>query len=399
MRSGARPYAHEANGDRARKWGREMRPSLRTEAPRGSVIDPAVEKYLLGLHAAMDLASFWTAAEQLLSATIPGQVVGLTLKHNPISPLIARWTAPMPAGFFVSQPLKKFIATQPGKKIVQLAELFSTRKRLVRSTLYRRYIAPQKCAHAVCLCFWQKRRLVCAIVILRTAAQGKLAPPEMKLLRQLYPQFSIALERLRSLERERAVRIDLEEFVKRLPLPTMLLRWNLKLLFQNRAARDFCAIWEKGFEQARLTNARSPVPPEILGRCRRLKKRCALLQDLGGAKKDLEPERASHPQSPNLRATIYLKQLNSVVAQPHFLIECEDLGHRDGAPVARLKLPHLVRLTGREQEVAGLACNGQSNQEIADSARLSLPMVKKHLHAVFRKLEVTSRSQLLALML
>jgi len=28
---------------------------------------------------------------------------------------------------------------------------------------------------------------------------------------------------------------------------------------------------------------------------------------------------------------------------------------------------------------------------------LSLAMVKKHLHAVFRKLEVTSRSQLMAL--
>ena len=33
-------------------------------------------------------------------------------------------------------------------------------------------------------------------------------------------------------------------------------------------------------------------------------------------------------------------------------------------------------------------------QEIADDACLSLPMLKKHLHTVFRKLEVTSRSQL-----
>ena len=62
-------------------------------------------------------------------------------------------------------------------------------------------------------------------------------------------------------------------------------------------------------------------------------------------------------------------------------------------------LPQLARLTGREQEVTRLVCNGQSNQEIADAARLSLPMVKKHLHAVFRKLDVSSRSQLMALML
>jgi hypothetical protein len=37
-------------------------------------------------------------------------------------------------------------------------------------------------------------------------------------------------------------------------------------------------------------------------------------------------------------------------------------------------------------------------QEIADGAGLSLPTVKKHVHLIFRKLEVTSRSQLIALM-
>jgi DNA-binding NarL/FixJ family response regulator len=48
---------------------------------------------------------------------------------------------------------------------------------------------------------------------------------------------------------------------------------------------------------------------------------------------------------------------------------------------------------------ARLACEGQSNQEIADNACLSLPMVKKHLHSVFHKLEVPSRSRLVAMML
>jgi hypothetical protein len=37
-------------------------------------------------------------------------------------------------------------------------------------------------------------------------------------------------------------------------------------------------------------------------------------------------------------------------------------------------------------------------QQIADDAGLSLPTVKKHVHLIFRKLEVTSRSQLIALM-
>jgi DNA-binding CsgD family transcriptional regulator len=97
-----------------------------------------------------------------------------------------------------------------------------------------------------------------------------------------------------------------------------------------------------------------------------------------------------------------LKQLSSCgVARPHFFIECEDLRRHAAlstGPAASTRLPHLVRLTRREQEVARLVCEGRSNQEIADDACLSLPMVKKHLHAVFRKLEVPSRSRLITLM-
>jgi DNA-binding NarL/FixJ family response regulator len=62
------------------------------------------------------------------------------------------------------------------------------------------------------------------------------------------------------------------------------------------------------------------------------------------------------------------------------------------------RLAHLTRLTAREQEVTRFACEGRSNQEIADETGLSLQMVKKHLHTIFRKLEVTSRSRLMALM-
>ena len=235
---------------------------------------------------------------------------------------------------------------------------------------------------------------------MRTATQGDLPPAELKLLRQLYPQFLTALHRLGALEREQSARMAFEEFLRRLPLPAMLLRWNLRPIYQNRAARDFCAVWEKGPEEARLIKASSPIPPEISDRC------CLLKQQWAHAKCPTRREQASkeehvhHPRSPHLRATIRLKQLNSAgVVRPHFLINCEDL-RRDAAPPAgsaSSRLPYFVRLTGREREVVRLVCDGRSNQEIADETGLSLPTVKKHLHAIFRKLEVTSRSRLMAL--
>ncbi len=378
-----------------------MRPIQGVEAKRGSMVDPAIEKYLLSLQRVMNVDAFWKAAQQLLTAAVPNRLIGFMLQHNPILPPFARWTSPMPDGFFAAAPLKSHLAAQWRKKIVRISDLFSNRRSFVKSRLYRRYMAPQECAQGVCLLFQEKQRLVCAIVIMRTATQGDLSSAEMKLLRQLYPQFLIALRRLRSLGRERAVRMDFEECLRQLPLPTMLLRWNLKLIYRNRAARDFCAVWEKGPAEARLTNASSGIPSEILDRCRQLKQEWVHAQGRSAQRRVFKRERVNHPRSPELRATVRLKQLSSGdLARPHFLIECEALRHHPGqhTKTTASRLPHLARLTVREQQITRLVCDGRSNQEIADEVGLSLAMVKKHLHAVFRKLEVTSRSQLMALM-
>src|SRR5438094_8187356 len=119
------------------------------------------------------------------------------------------------------------------------------------------------------------------------------------LLSHLYPHFLTAPCRLRSLERERSLRMDLEEFLSRLPLRTILLRWNLKPSYQNRAARDFCAVWEKGPEEAQLTKATSPIPAEILDRCRLLKQQSSDAQPrtLSRPRTCFKEERVHHPHS------------------------------------------------------------------------------------------------------
>jgi DNA-binding CsgD family transcriptional regulator len=310
----------------------------------------------------------------------------------------------MPGDFFAAEPLKSYLVGTAHNKCMPLSNLFRNRNSFARSALYRRHIAPQKCGHGFCLFFWKRQRLICGIAIMRAAEQGDFSPADVKLLRALYPQFMTALCRIESLERERSVRTDFETFLSRLPLPTIILQWNLKSIYQNRAAREFCAVWEKGPEEAKLTKAASAIPRAILDRCRLLKQKWmeAKRRALSGLRKMFKEEQVHHPRLPHLRATIRLRDLKSAgVARPHFLIECEDLS-RNGNGSSRLaisRLPALARLSMREQEVARLVCSGQSNKEIADAAHLSVAMVKKHLHSVFRKLEVPSRSRLVALML
>lgn len=52
-------------------------------------------------------------------------------------------------------------------------------------------------------------------------------------------------------------------------------------------------------------------------------------------------------------------------------------------------------LTGREKEIVGLVGKGLRNREIAGSLKISELTVKAHLHRIFKKLNIRTRSQLI----
>ena len=125
---------------------------------RESIIDPVIERPLLGLHRATNIDSFWKAARRLLSAAIPNHLIRMTFQHNPVLPTIVRKTRPSPNGLFAAKPLRSHLAGRPRKKFVRISDLFSNRSRLTKSVLYRRYLAPHHCRHGVILVFWKNQR-------------------------------------------------------------------------------------------------------------------------------------------------------------------------------------------------------------------------------------------------
>jgi two-component system nitrate/nitrite response regulator NarL len=52
-------------------------------------------------------------------------------------------------------------------------------------------------------------------------------------------------------------------------------------------------------------------------------------------------------------------------------------------------------LSAREQQVITLVCDGLSNREIAEKLRVAEGTIKGHLHAIFEKLGVRSRIELM----
>ena len=60
----------------------------------------------------------------------------------------------------------------------------------------------------------------------------------------------------------------------------------------------------------------------------------------------------------------------------------------------RLQTPNGQALSSREREISGLVAGGASNREIATVLSISERTVEKHLHTMFGKLGVHSRTQL-----
>ncbi len=52
-------------------------------------------------------------------------------------------------------------------------------------------------------------------------------------------------------------------------------------------------------------------------------------------------------------------------------------------------------LSDREQQVVALVCKGLSNKLIAQKLKVSEGTIKTHLHAIFQKLDLQSRYELL----
>lgn len=92
---------------------------------------------------------------------------------------------------------------------------------------------------------------------------------------------------------------------------------------------------------------------------------------------------------------------------PAELVQAIEQVHAGGAPmsmqIARKVVAHfqqikrpsseVEKLTRREQEILGLLAQGYLYKEIADQLGISLSTVRAHLHAVYEKLHVQSRTE------
>jgi DNA-binding CsgD family transcriptional regulator len=373
---------------------------------RAGVASALFQPELLRLHAAMEAEELAHAAFALVRNALPVYFQCLTFWPDRDSDVFP---------FRELHPFRNVAEVRRFAALYTLYEILQRRDQTVfrqsdcislaqlrHTPFYRAYMRPEGWLHHCVLTFWQDGTMLGLLAAHRRPEQGDFHAAEVQLLQDLHPHLAAAVCRLRRLHQERALRRSSEAMLSRLPLPVIVADWNLRVLYSNRAADQLCTSWIVGSAKARQLKFTRPValPPALRQACQTLKD----ADSEGGNQERSRPIQRTllinDAAGPGWRVHLTLDPATyAPLNQPVFLLHFSPApsGDRDRTP-AELTLPHLARLSAHEQEVALLVRRGLSNQEIAHQLGKSIHTVAKQLQSILRKLAVSSRGRVAALL-
>ena len=369
--------------------------------------ESALDRALLELHAAQEMRDFWEETRRVLHAALPLHYVCLCLRPFALLPsTVFRERAPFSSDeefrlFQELSPVQPHLAAHPGETLTRMSDIVPDTE-LPQTEFFRRFMLPHDDRYFACLNFWRDGLFQGLIGLHRTAEQRDFTASDLTFLSRLYPHFDTALQRILNVHRERAVRLSLEKLLVELPIATVLLDWEFRVAYRNRAAIEACAAWNHGRERARAEKHTDDfaLPPEVLGFCREFKASWQPAQHRCCALTTPEGVNIVHPHIPGLKASVNLLQLDAApLSMPILLVRFEDLANNPQASVESGDgLRRIAKLTLREREVALLIGQGYSNDEAAHRLGKSVLTVKKQLRSIYQKLSVDSRGRLIALL-
>lgn len=175
----------------------------------------------------------------------------------------------------------------------------------------------------------------------------------------------------------------------------VILDAGLHLLWANRAARASIQFWEHPDRlREKPDRELSSVPAPIIAACQRLAREWQRPSPPACRQSCC----VAHPVAPAHSALVrLLGGRTPSAALPNFLVEFQQTGlDREHPPQSESSFRD--SLTASENEVVALVCEGLTNQEIADRLAKSIVAVKFHLHRIFKKAQVKSRTKLSVLL-
>jgi DNA-binding CsgD family transcriptional regulator len=363
---------------------------------------------LIAVHAAISEDEFAHAVFRLLLTATPGAFASAMVRT--VNSKGALWFDSLGRRIetddaevlYRDHPGHEYLMQHPGTKILPSTGVLPPEPELFETVFYRNYMVTLGWRHSVALVFWKGPagdEMDCNFAIFRTARQGDFSKAELRLLEQLHAHLDKARRRLAKLTAERSAQHALEELLRKLPLPTVVLEWNLKPAYCNR---EVLARWLSGAKARVMKPDRKALcmPVEIARACEKLKREweASLWRDPRAEK--VRKRMVNHPADANMRAAVSIIPLHhAAIGKPSFLVEIDAASAEKSLSIRCQIQKAAAGLSRNEWHLAQLVCEGRSNKEIANELSKGLSTIKNELASVFRKLQVASRSALVALLL
>lgn len=360
-------------------------------------MEPDVDSAFVALQRAITPEEVWQAAHALMHAATPTHFVVLGLPSLGIMPFFLRTTMPTRdiGRFGQLAPLNTVIATRPGLTVARMSDYYTAAS---GDPFFEEFLKPDGWLHAAALLFWaDDGRFIGQLASLRTAAQGDFTDAELDGLRLLHPPVNAAVNRLLTLENTAATQVTLEHSLHALPLPIVIVAWDLSISFTNTAATETIHRWRHGPAAARALKPAPGLPDDLSAACVALKDDWSEAVRLHDFTKLSRSITLRNPVRDGLSATIRLVESPAGRAlHPSFVIHFE-LPRTPNAEVSRA-LSQFAQPSPAERTIAILAAEGHDNAAISRELNRSLSTVRTHLRNVFRKLGITTRSRLAPLL-
>jgi PAS domain-containing protein len=238
----------------------------------------SLEPALIRLSAADEMQEFWEATKALLHLALPIHFCCLCFRPFIVMPAtVFRERAPFASDaefrrFRELCPFSAYVEHHPGVRVIRLSDIIGNSK-LMKTEFFRLFMRPCGDRYQAYLVLWESSVFQGLVGLHRTAQQRDFTDSEIHLLEQLYPYFENAGRRVLISHREKARRMSLEILLSRLPIATIILDWDLRVTYRNRAAEELGVLWNLGPQAARsLKPTRHfELPPEVVEACRNLK--------------------------------------------------------------------------------------------------------------------------------
>ena len=357
---------------------------LMSEARANAGRSRSIVDGLAALQRTIDLEGLWQSSLQLVQSTLHHHSCSLMLGINDYEPLAARHHVErarqlgyVPAtSLTVSQP---FLATHPRVQLYTFSQIAAEDPHAHERRLAQEAGVDEWCEF-VHLAFWNDSSPQAVFSIRRSSRQSGFSADEIGFLEYIYPAIDAGLHRLQALEAERFKSFAYEEALRRSGSPVILADARGKVLFGTHDGRRLSARWTQAFSVVRGAN---DLSADLV---RAIKAR----RDADAA----EPAQSlRHPLDASLSVTIDSSWFGSGLRmEPCYLLQFSDAAER---PRARERASEILsQLTPSERKVALLVAEGLRNEQIAQRLSRSRRTVESQLNAIFGKLDLVCRAQL-----